>query len=81
MNLQIRDSRAHELARKLAAKRKISMTEAVIEALQAELKREDADTPLAARLAALADDLKAKAGKAAGRDMSIDEIDEMWGHP
>lgn len=81
MNLQIRDPRAHELARRLAAKRKISMTEAVIEALQAELKREDAGTPLAERLAALADDLKAKADKGVGRDMSKYEIDEMWGHP
>ncbi|BCH26683.1 hypothetical protein MesoLjLc_65880 [Mesorhizobium sp. L-8-10] len=81
MNLQIRDPRAHELARRLAAKRKISMTEAVIEALQAELKREDVGTPLAERLAALADDLMAKAGKGGGRDMSKDEIDEMWGHP
>ncbi|WP_245275562.1 type II toxin-antitoxin system VapB family antitoxin [Mesorhizobium sp. LNHC229A00] len=31
MNLQIRDPRARELAQGLAAKRKISMTEAVIE--------------------------------------------------
>lgn len=80
MNLQIRDPRAHELARKLAAKRKVSMTEAVIEALEAELKRERARTPLAARLAALANDLKARAGEG-GRDMSKGEIDEMWGHP
>lgn len=80
MNLQIRDPRAHELARKLAAKRKISMTEAVIEALEAELKRESARTPLAERLAVLANDLKARAGEG-GRDMSKEEIDEMWGHP
>lgn len=80
MNLQIRDPRAHDLARRLAEKRKISMTQAVIGALQAELKREDAGTPLAERLAALAGNLKAKADKGAGRDMSKDEIDEMWGH-
>ncbi len=80
MNLQIRDPRAHELARKLAEKRKISMTEAVIEALEAELKRQNARAPLADRLAALAADLKAKAGNG-GRDMDKDEIDGMWGHP
>lgn len=79
MNLQIRDPRAHELARKLADKRNISMTEAVIEALEAEWKRESARTPLADRLGALAAALKAKSGKG-GRDMSKDEIDDMWGH-
>lgn len=79
MNLQIRDPRAHELARKLAAKRKVSLTEAVIEALEAELERENARKPLAERLAAIANDLKAKAGEG-GREMSKDEIDAMWGH-
>ncbi|WP_019173008.1 type II toxin-antitoxin system VapB family antitoxin [Pseudaminobacter salicylatoxidans] len=79
MNLQIRDPRAHALARKLAEKRKVSMTEAVIEALEAELKRETARIPLAERLAILADGLKAKAG-ADGRNMSKEEIDSMWGH-
>jgi len=80
MNLQIRDPRARELARRLAAKRKISMTEAVIEALESELKRESGRIPLAARLAAIAEDLKAKAGQG-GRPVSKDEIDDMWGHP
>ncbi|WP_095088607.1 type II toxin-antitoxin system VapB family antitoxin [Mesorhizobium sophorae] len=80
MNLQIRDPRARELARRLAAKRKISMTEAVIEALESELKRESGRVPLADRLAAIANDFKAKAGKG-GRPVSKDEIDDMWGHP
>ncbi|RWQ87783.1 MAG: transcriptional regulator [Mesorhizobium sp.] len=79
MNLQIRDPRARELARELAAKRKISMTEAVIEALESELKRESGRIPLAARLAAIANDFKAKAGQG-GRAVNKDEIDEMWGH-
>jgi antitoxin VapB len=79
MNLQIRDPRAHELARELAEKRKVSMTEAVIEALEAELRRESGRKPLAERLALIADDLKAKAGQG-GQEMSKDEIDEMWGH-
>jgi antitoxin VapB len=79
MNLQIRHPRAHELARRLAEKRKVSMTEAVIDALEAELKRESKRMPLAERLAAIANDLKAKAGPG-GRPVGKDEIDEMWGH-
>ena len=39
MNSPDRDPRARELARRLAANAKISMTEAVIEALEAELAR------------------------------------------
>ena len=79
MNLQIRDPRARDLARQLAEKRKISMTEAVIEALESELQREREQVPLAQRLAAISNDLKAKAGSG-GRDLTKDEIDEMWGH-
>jgi antitoxin VapB len=55
------------------------MTEAVIEALEAELEREREQKPLAERLAAIAERLKAKA-KPGGRDMTKEEIDEMWGH-
>jgi antitoxin VapB len=79
VNLQVRNPRAYELARKLAAKRKVSMTEAVIEALEAELERENARQPLAERLAAIASDLREKAG-VGGDDMSKEEIDAMWGH-
>lgn len=79
MNLQIRDPRAHQLARQLAEKRHISLTEAVIQALEAQLQKESARTPLADRLAEIADRLQAKA-TAGGRDMTKGEIDEMWGH-
>lgn len=79
MNLQIRDPRAHELARKLAEKRRVSMTEAVIGALEAELKRDARAVPLADRLAALADELHRKAGPN-GREMTEEEVDSMWGH-
>jgi antitoxin VapB len=79
MNLQIRDPRAHELARRLAEKRQVTLTEAVIEALEAQLKQENAQVPLAKRLAGLADELAAKA-KPGGHEMTKDEIDEMWGH-
>jgi antitoxin VapB len=79
MNLQIRDPRARELARRLAEKRKISMTDAVIDALEAELRRESESRPLAERLAAIAGELRARA-KHGGHDMSKEEIDAMWGH-
>jgi antitoxin VapB len=78
MNLQIRDPRAHELASELARKRNVSMTDAVIAALEAELQR-SAKTPLAQRLALIAEDLAAQA-KPGGHDPSRDEIDALWGH-
>lgn len=79
MNLQIRDPRAHRLARQLADKRRVSLTEAVIDALEAQLKTEQSRISLAERVKDIAGRLKAK-GRAGGREMSKDEIDEMWGH-
>ncbi len=79
MTLQIRDSRARELAKKLAAKRKVTMTDAVIQALEGEWRREAEKEPLATRLKRIADDLAAQAGPNR-RTMSKDEIDAMWGH-
>jgi len=79
MTLQIRDDRARELARKLAAKRHVTMTEAVIQALEAELRREADKEPLASRLKRIADELAVQ-GKPGGRAMTKKEIDEMWGH-
>lgn len=79
MNLQIRDPRARELAEKLAAKRKVSMTAAVIEALEFQLAEERRRQPLADRLDAIAAELTRRAGPR-GRDMAKDEIDAMWGH-
>ena len=79
MNLQIRDKRAHELARKLAEKRNTSMTEAVITALEDALGRAQPDEHLVERFAALADELHRRS-PGRGRDMTKDEIDAMWGH-
>jgi antitoxin VapB len=79
MNLQIRDPRAHELARRIAERRHITMTEAVLDALEAEYQRITAGQPLAERLRAVAIELAALA-KPGGRDMTDDEIDAMWGH-
>jgi antitoxin VapB len=47
--------------------------------LEAELSRESERTPLSARLAEIADRLQTQASFG-GREMSKDEIDEMWGH-
>jgi antitoxin VapB len=79
MTLQIRDRRARDLAEKLAAKRKNTMTDAVIQALEGELRRENEIEPLAKRLRHIADDLAAQAGPNR-RPITKDEIDEMWGH-
>lgn len=79
MNLQIRDVRARELASKLAEKRGTSMTEAVVTALENELRREESEPSLATRLDELAQKLK-DMSPGGGRHMTKDEIDEMWGH-
>lgn len=79
MNLQIRDPRARELARQLAEKKNVSMTEAVVGALEAELERQRQEKPLAERVQPIIARLRNKA-KPGGRDLTKDEIDAMWGH-
>jgi antitoxin VapB len=79
MNLQIRDPRARILAERLADRRGVSMTEAVIGALEAELRRRPDPDPLADRLMGIADRLPARSG-GTGRDFSREEIDALWGH-
>lgn len=79
MTLQIRDSRARELAQELASRRNVTMTEAVIQALEAELRRETEKEPLAVRIARIAATLAAEAGPNR-HVMSKEEIDAMWGH-
>ena len=76
--LSIRDPRAAELAKQLAARRKTTMTEAIIVALENELKRERESVPLPARLAGLAKKARELAGPK-GRDVPKEEIDEFWG--
>ena len=76
--LQIRDERARTLAQQLATQRKVTMTEAVIQALEGELRREKDKVPLASRLKQIAIALAAE-GKAGGKAMTKDEIGEMWG--
>ncbi len=79
MTLQIRDERARVLAEELARKRKVTMTTAVIQALEESLQAEAAKVPLAQRIARISSKLKAEAGPS-GRSLDKDEIDYMWGH-
>jgi antitoxin VapB len=78
MALTIRNPRAKNLAKELAASRHITMTQAVIEALSNELERERQKVPLAERIEALRQ--THFNGVMQGRDMTKDEIDAMWGH-
>jgi antitoxin VapB len=78
-SLQVENPRALELAQELAEKRRVSLSDAVIGALEAELGRENERQSRIDRLRAIADDLWAQR-KPGGRDMTKDEIDAMWGH-
>ncbi len=75
--LTIKDPEAHVLARELAELRRISVKDAVVEALHAELARARAAVVLEDKLAALADRTLAKAGTD-GRAITEDERDTMW---
>lgn len=78
MTMSIRDPQAAELARLLASKRKTTMTQAIIVALQNELRREAEKDSLETRIDRMLD--KHLGGRILGRDMTKDEIDAMWGH-
>lgn len=78
MALHIRDDRAAKLAKKLAARRGTTMTQAVVEALEGALKREE--RPLAERIAEIARDAARLGDRARGHVMTKEEIDELWGH-
>lgn len=79
MPLNIRDPRAHELAKRLAVKRKTTITQVIVTALENELHREREAQPLRDRLDGIARQLRSERGSS-GRDMTKDEIDDMWGH-
>ena len=80
MNLQIRNPRAHELAKRLARRRGVSITDAVIAALEADLSAVAEPRPLNQRVADIAAELRAIANPG-GRDMTKAEVDTMWGQP
>lgn len=80
-SLHIYDPKVRALAKRLADKRKISVTEAVRQTLEAELQREEAAEPLALHVARIAEHLRSL--PSAGfppREMTKEEIDQMWGH-
>jgi antitoxin VapB len=79
MNLQIRDPRARDMARKLAVMNDCTMTEAVVDALDFRIKSVKQKRPLAEVAAELAAELRALS-TGPGHTMTKDEIDEMWGH-
>jgi antitoxin VapB len=79
MGISIRDPEVGELARELARLRKTNMTKAIAHALRSELKREREKRPLAERLEELARETMAMAGPNP-RDVTKEEIDELWGH-
>jgi antitoxin VapB len=77
MALHIRDDRALQLAKKLAAAKGVTMTRAVVEALESALAHEG--RPLRARIADLAREAQHRAGSG-GRAVAKQEIDELWGN-
>ena len=78
MPLNIRDPRAAELAKELALRRNSTMTAVIVEALEAELRRERQKAPLRERLAKLAEETLAMAGPNA-HEVTKEDIDAMWG--
>ena len=78
MALNIRDERAAKLARRLADRKGVSMTEAVIEALESALLRQE--RPLPERLAEIAADAKRLADPRRHRPVSKRDSDAAWGH-
>jgi hypothetical protein len=81
MALSIRNPRVEELARKLAVKRKTTMTDVIAKALEKDDKAESETDkrPLREKMRELAEDFKRK-GKPGGHIMTKEEIDRMWGH-
>jgi antitoxin VapB len=78
MALHIRDDRALRLAKQLAAAKGVTMTRAVMEALEAALAREA--RPLAERLAEIAREARHLGDPKLGRPVTRQEVDELWGN-
>ena len=78
MALHIRDDRALQLAKRLAAVKGVTMTRAVMDALEAALAREA--RPLAERLAEIAREARRLGDPKHGRPVTKQEVDELWGN-
>jgi antitoxin VapB len=78
MALHIRDDRAAQLARRLARRKGITMTDAVIGALEGALARQE--RPLAERIEEIAREAERLGNRARGHTPTKQEIDELWGN-
>ena len=78
MALHIRDDRAARLARKLAERKGITITQAVITALESALAQEV--RPLRERIADIARDAARLGRRKRGRAVTKGEIEELWGN-
>lgn len=78
MAFHVRDTETDTLVRALARKRGCGLTEAVKQAVAAELRRAEAATPLRARLKALQDDVAALPDTGLDADKAF--YDELSGH-
>jgi hypothetical protein len=79
MPMSIRSPRVEKLTRSLAKKRKTTMTNVLLQALENETARENNKRKLPAHIQEIVDDLK-RISKPGGHLMTKDEIDKMWGH-
>ena len=78
MPLHIRDARAARLAKQLATRKGMTMTQAVVTALEGALAQESC--PLHQRIADIARDAARLGGRASGRPVKKREIDDLWGN-
>jgi antitoxin VapB len=78
MPLHIRDHRAARLARQLATRKGVTMTQAVVTALEGALARET--RPLQDRIADIARDASRLRGGSRRRTLKKREVDELWGN-
>lgn len=80
MNLQVRHPKARELALRIAMRDGVSMTEAVVRALESELKRDERKETLLETVQRVQRELRVLSTPG-GSAMTKEDIDDMWGHP
>jgi len=78
MALHIRDDRAARLARELADRRGVTMTQAVVDALEGALARDA--RPLSERLKDIAREAARLGDPSQRRKIKKQDIDELWGN-
>jgi antitoxin VapB len=79
MPISIRNPRVEELAREMAQKRNVSMTEVILESLEAAKKADLQKRAPRDRIDEIVEELHRHA-KPGGHMMTKEEIDQMWGH-